>query len=253
MKKLTPTQRQRVEQHVDFMQRIVMQVSKKFPRRIEALDLHAAGYCGLCAAAQTWDESRGKAFTSWVYLFVRREALREALWILNWKRHESCTLSRIGSPLVTCFEAERTGRRDYDFEQMSDICSRRMTGPDFWRDLACEYVRGIVTRLGPELRDVIEKVYFDDPDRTWDEKAEDLGLTIGTFMGRRTKALRALWLALGDEEAELYELIGRVHRKPTKDISAWARLRNSGYFTKRATGRRASTLPVGDTSQRRRP
>jgi RNA polymerase sigma factor for flagellar operon FliA len=67
---MTPAQQQLVTSHLRLVQNIAGYEARRLPRWIEMDEILAAGYLGLCQAADRFDPRHGKTFANWASLRI---------------------------------------------------------------------------------------------------------------------------------------------------------------------------------------
>ena len=114
-------------------------VSKEYPTYIHDEDIIQTGMLGLCQAAETWDESRGK-FSTFAYICVRNAICKEfrsrnkhqGVWSLDYTvTNENGEVGSFGDCVVG---DEDVGYIDMEFDRSRlrqkelDICQMLMDG-----------------------------------------------------------------------------------------------------------------------------
>ena len=113
-------------------------ISKEFPTYINDEDLIQTGMVGLCQAAETWDENRGK-FSSFAYICIRNAICKEfryrnkhqGVWSLDYVvTNENGEVGSFGDCVVG---DEDVGYIDVEFDR-SRLCEKELAICDLLMD-----------------------------------------------------------------------------------------------------------------------
>lgn len=201
-----------VESHIDYAECIALDACRGIPRFVYADDLYGAAYEALVDAAGTFSASRG-TFRTWCYRRIRTAVLREAWWIVNWRRDY-----RIGQNCAP----------NVSLEEWRDVMADpRAEKAAFFRDLARDYVREKLDALEEPDRTVLRLRYFEGC--TEKEGTRRIGCCHDSWWAWGRRGLDRLWEELAHEESELDALLESGPRKSNPDVSrilrkrTWAR------------------------------
>ncbi len=213
-----------VLEHVPLLRHIVGRMSFDLPSRVDRDDMHGYGMLGLIAAADSWDPSRGLAFSTYAYTRIRgaildelrradflprgrRERVRELEGIVARLEQKSglppapeeiarelgCTVEEVDEIFLTAMSAVQTslddGPSDHFAALLSDPRSSDPVGSVEWEEMKVVLVESI-SEL-PEQEKTVITLYYGE-ELLLKEIASVLGVTESRVSQIHSRALYRL-------------------------------------------------------------